>query len=228
MAQKKISNIFIGIFVISCIIIIHELGHFFWCKVFGIPTHVFSIGFGPRLVGIRLWNTLFQIALLPIGGYVSMDTKALALAPYWQKMVIILGGIANNFILAFGILWFLYGNSTSAIKFFNQLFTRSLAFITGITRTGQSELLSFVHGTHLTLHTQRFLLFLASINIELALFNMLPIPMLDGGHALSYTINALMRVFNITNPALLHLMYVIICVLLILLFYRARKKTSMY
>lgn len=224
MKQKRIGNIFIGLLVISAIIIIHEFGHFIWCKVFGIPTHVFSIGFGPRLIGIKLWNTVFQIALLPIGGYVSMDTRALALAPYWQKMVIILAGIFNNFILALGILWFLSGHFWSALRSFNQLFTRALSFITGIQPVGQSEILSAMHGTQLALHTQRFLFFLASINIELAIFNMLPIPMLDGGHALSYTIHAIMETFNINNPTFIHLVYVIICVLLILLLYRSRQK----
>lgn len=104
---KKISNILLILGLLGSIIIIHELGHFFCCKIFNIQTPTFSIGFGPALIQKQIGDTTFQIAALPLGGYVSMNVEQLEQAPYWQKMIIILAGVANNFLLAFLILLFL-------------------------------------------------------------------------------------------------------------------------
>ena len=57
--------------VISFVVVIHELGHFWVGRRFGVHAEVFSIGFGPTLVS---WTdkkgTDWRIAALPLGGYV--------------------------------------------------------------------------------------------------------------------------------------------------------------
>ena len=60
------------IFVLGVLIFIHELGHFLVARFFGIGVHVFSLGFGKRLIGFRRGNTDYRISLIPLGGYVKM------------------------------------------------------------------------------------------------------------------------------------------------------------
>lgn len=58
--------------MIGVLVVIHEFGHFVVARMFSVGTPVFSIGFGPRVWGVRLFDTDFRLSLLPIGGYVQM------------------------------------------------------------------------------------------------------------------------------------------------------------
>ena len=60
------------IFVLGVMIFVHELGHCAVAKFLGIRVDVFSLGFGPRLVGFRRGETDYRVSLLPLGGYVKM------------------------------------------------------------------------------------------------------------------------------------------------------------
>ncbi len=59
-------------FVLGVLIFIHELGHFLMARFYGIGVHVFSLGFGKRLVGFRRGDTDYRISMIPLGGYVKM------------------------------------------------------------------------------------------------------------------------------------------------------------
>ncbi len=58
-------------FVLSIVILIHELGHFVVAKLNGIYVITFSIGFGPKLLKARVGETEYAISALPFGGYVK-------------------------------------------------------------------------------------------------------------------------------------------------------------
>ncbi|OQA36411.1 MAG: Metalloprotease MmpA [Candidatus Dependentiae bacterium ADurb.Bin331] len=103
---NKATAILITLLALSFIIFFHELGHFLTCQIFKVPTPTFSIGFGPALVKYKTNATTFQLALLPLGGYVSIAVDILNQKPYWQKMIITLAGIFNNVVLSF-ILFFI-------------------------------------------------------------------------------------------------------------------------
>ncbi|NLL62026.1 MAG: RIP metalloprotease RseP [Candidatus Atribacteria bacterium] len=60
------------IFVLGIAILFHELGHFIIAKMAGIKVFTFSIGFGPKIVGISWRGTEYKLCLLPFGGYVKM------------------------------------------------------------------------------------------------------------------------------------------------------------
>ncbi len=58
--------------VLGFLIFVHELGHFIAARSVGIRVEVFSLGFGPRLIGFRRGETDYQISMIPFGGYVKM------------------------------------------------------------------------------------------------------------------------------------------------------------
>jgi regulator of sigma E protease len=108
------------IVLIGVMVVVHEFGHFFVAKLCGVRVEAFSIGFGPRLFGIKRGDTDYKVCLLPLGGYVKMtgenpsegeplnDPGAFTAHPRWQRMLIGLAGPVANFILAFLLMVFYY------------------------------------------------------------------------------------------------------------------------
>ena len=60
------------IVLIGIMVVVHEFGHFAVAKLCGVRVEAFSIGFGPRLFGIKRGDTDYKVCLLPLGGYVKM------------------------------------------------------------------------------------------------------------------------------------------------------------
>jgi len=59
----------IGLAGISVVVLVHEAGHLVVGRLCGIGIEVFSVGFGPKLVGWTIGETELRISLLPVGGY---------------------------------------------------------------------------------------------------------------------------------------------------------------
>ena len=115
--------------MLGLIVMIHEAGHFMAARAFGVYCHEFSFGFGPVLWQKQGKNTLFSIRAFPIGGYVSMagevdsptedeeaedkeeswlskvpEEEKLNHKPIWQQTIVMLAGVAMNFVLAFVLM----------------------------------------------------------------------------------------------------------------------------
>lgn len=60
------------IVLIGIMVVVHEFGHFAVAKLCGVRVESFSVGFGPRLFGIKYGDTDYKVCLLPLGGYVKM------------------------------------------------------------------------------------------------------------------------------------------------------------
>ena len=117
---------------LSLLIILHELGHFIPAKLFKTRVEKFYLFFDIKfsLLKKKIGETEYGIGWLPLGGYVkisgmideSMDKEQMALPPQpwefrskpaWQRLIIMLGGVTVNFILAFVIyigMTFYYGD----------------------------------------------------------------------------------------------------------------------
>jgi len=57
---------------LGLVVVVHELGHFLFCKLFGVYVKTFSIGIGPKLVRQRWGETEYVLSAIPFGGYVKM------------------------------------------------------------------------------------------------------------------------------------------------------------
>jgi len=100
---------FIIVFVSFVILIIlHELGHFFMAKKFGVKIEEFGLGFPPRLFGKKFGETLYSINLLPFGGFVKIygqeepidNPQSFSTKPIYQRALIILGGVISFWIIS--------------------------------------------------------------------------------------------------------------------------------
>ncbi len=111
---------------ITLLVLIHEFGHYIFAKLFGVRVEKFYIFFNPgfSLYKKKIGETEYGIGWLPLGGYVklagmideSLDKKQLEREPQpwefrskpaWQRLIIMLGGIIMNFLLAFLIYIFI-------------------------------------------------------------------------------------------------------------------------
>lgn len=107
------------ILIFCAIIFIHELGHFIAAKLVGVTVHEFSIGMGPKIWGFTKKDTVYNIRILPVGGYVKLegedddsdDEGALCNKKPWQKFVVLFAGGFMNFVLGFLIFIFIVSNS---------------------------------------------------------------------------------------------------------------------
>ena len=60
------------IVLVGVMVVVHEFGHFLLCKLCGVRVEAFSVGFGPRLFGVKYGDTDYKVCLLPLGGFVKM------------------------------------------------------------------------------------------------------------------------------------------------------------
>ncbi|XXF75923.1 RIP metalloprotease RseP [Myxococcaceae bacterium GXIMD 01537] len=113
----------IGFFVLllGVLVTVHELGHFLVAKACGVKVLKFSIGFGPKLVGFTKGETEYQIALLPLGGFVKMAgdvpgeeltpeeaSRGFLNQPPWKRAAIVFAGPAFNLIFPILVYFFVF------------------------------------------------------------------------------------------------------------------------
>ena len=113
--------------LLTIVVFVHEYGHYYFARKYGVGVTTFSIGMGHELFGYTDKNgTRWKFSAIPIGGYVKFfgdhdifsnfnrnelrkkyneedQKKLVALKPLYQRNLILLGGPLANFILAFVI-----------------------------------------------------------------------------------------------------------------------------
>ena len=128
-----IFNFIIPFFIlISVVVFIHEFGHYYFAKKYGVGVTDFSIGFGKELFGFNdNSGTRWKFCLIPLGGYVKFfgdrnvfseteqneilkkynkedQSKLFVLKPLFQRSIIVAAGPLANFLLAILIFSFIY------------------------------------------------------------------------------------------------------------------------
>ena len=120
------------IVLLTIVVFVHEYGHYYFARKYGVGVTDFSIGFGRELFGINDKNgTRWKFCLIPLGGYVKFfgdrnvfsqaeqaellkrynesDRKKLfVVKPLYQRSLIVFGGPLANFVLAILIFTFIY------------------------------------------------------------------------------------------------------------------------
>jgi len=139
-------NIIIFFIILLVLVIVHEFGHFFSAKKFGIRVDEFGFGFPPKLFGVKKGETEYTFNLLPIGGFVKIfgenpdeesingpdKDRSFVNKPKWQQAIVLFAGVFANFLLA----WVLF----------------SVSFMSGVpTSVGNNYESSFVKDAHLVL-----------------------------------------------------------------------------
>jgi regulator of sigma E protease len=120
--------------ILAVLVLVHEFGHFFAAKKFGVRVDEFGLGFPPRIWGKEYNGTIYSINWIPFGGFVKIfgengkEDEPVAAATAagknfmdisrWKQVVILAAGVVMNVLFA----WILF----------------SIAFMTGMT-TGVSE-----------------------------------------------------------------------------------------
>ena len=114
-----IINLLLFVLILGFIVLVHEFGHFFWAKMFGVYVYEFALGMGPKLFSKKYKETEYSIRAIPIGGFCALagedvDDDDLKKVPKnrrlqakspWQRFLIMFFGAGNNFISAFLILF---------------------------------------------------------------------------------------------------------------------------
>jgi regulator of sigma E protease len=128
------------LFILSVLVILHEFGHYLPAKLFKVRVDKFYLFMDPyfSLFKKKINDTEWGIGWLPIGGYVklsgmideSLDAAQMAMPPQewefrskkpWQRLIIMLGGITVNIVLA----WFLY---TTTYTYYGQKYIATEKF----------------------------------------------------------------------------------------------------
>ncbi|MAJ23182.1 MAG: RIP metalloprotease RseP [Candidatus Pelagibacter sp. TMED64] len=144
--------------LLTVVVFIHEYGHYYFAKRYGVKVTDFSIGFGKEIFG---WNdksgTRWKICLIPLGGYVKFfgdrnvfsqseqndaynkfskeeKDQLFVFKPLYQRSLIVAAGPIANYVLAIFIFSFIYMFSgkdmTPAV--INEVMIDSPAFVTGL------------------------------------------------------------------------------------------------
>jgi regulator of sigma E protease len=100
------------------LVLVHEAGHFFTAKHFGIRVDEFGFGFPPKLFGKKIGETEYTFNALPLGGFVKIygespdeentngpdASRSMINKPKWQQALVLFAGIFSNFLLAWLLL----------------------------------------------------------------------------------------------------------------------------
>ena len=122
-------NIIIFIIILLVLVLVHEFGHFFTAKRFGIRVDEFGFGFPPKLFGKKFGETEYTFNLLPLGGFVKIYGENFEEADFvevgfldkdkvpapdlsrsfvhqkkWKQALVLFAGVFANFLLA----WLLF------------------------------------------------------------------------------------------------------------------------
>lgn len=130
----------VGQFILafSILVVLHEMGHFLPAKWFGCRVEKFYLFFNPwfSLWKKKIGETEYGLGWVPLGGYVkiagmideSMDKEQLnqpaqpwefRSKPAWQRLIIMLGGVTVNFVLAlilFAMILFVWGEERLPVQ----------------------------------------------------------------------------------------------------------------
>jgi regulator of sigma E protease len=100
--------------------IIHEFGHFIIAKKFGVRVEEFGVGYPPRIFGKKIGETIYSVNWIPLGAFVRIygeeggvdDLRSFTNLKIWQRVLIVIGGVAAFWITAIIIFSIVFATGT--------------------------------------------------------------------------------------------------------------------
>ena len=202
-------TLLLAILGFSVLILVHEAGHCIAAKLCGVQVNEFWLGMGPSLVSKRIGETVYCLKLFPIGGACVMEGEDLLENPgfipsprsfprakRWKRFVILVAGVAMNFLIGYLIMLVLYFVSNPDISFLRVARAAMLHSVDYAQLVWRS-LYELVTGAMMDMVVnygfKQYAALVAFISVNLGVMNLLPIPGLDGGRILFLLIEAVRR-----------------------------------
>lgn len=122
-------DLIIFLVALSILVLVHELGHLLAAKKVGVKVEEFGLGLPPRMVGKKIGETIYSLNWLPIGGFCKLlgedptveaeskvktklevkdKSRSFEHKKPWQKLIIVLGGVVMNLVLAVAVFSVVY------------------------------------------------------------------------------------------------------------------------
>jgi regulator of sigma E protease len=114
--------------VLGILIFVHEFGHFIVARRLGVGVTKFSLGFGPKLFGIKRGETEYLVSAIPLGGYVKLvgdsegdkvpeelQGRSFSNKPIRVKMAIVAAGPLANLLFAVLVFWVVFLGGVPAL-----------------------------------------------------------------------------------------------------------------
>jgi len=113
-------SVIIFLIILLVLVLVHEAGHFFSAKFFGIRVDEFGFGFPPKLFGWKRGETEYTFNLFPIGGFVRIfgetpdeesingpdSGRSFVNKAKWKQAIVLFAGVVMNFLLAWVLFSF--------------------------------------------------------------------------------------------------------------------------
>lgn len=199
------------IFLLGILVFIHEGGHFVISKLCKVKVNEFSIGFGKVIYSKKIKETLYELRIIPLGGFVKLEGEetpseeegSFSKAPVWKKILIVAAGGLVNIIFAI-ILFFLLATlyykypinvAIQATANYSYSIIESLKILI----SGNVSIKEFVGPVGIsnivvqTTDFANYIYLISAVSLSLGVTNLLPIPPLDGGKILIYIIELIRR-----------------------------------
>ena len=116
-------DLIIFVVALSILVLVHEFGHFIAARKTGVKVEEFGLGLPPRIIGKKIGETIYSLNWLPIGGFCKLlgedstnqdqtsdknKEESFQYKKPWQKLLIVLGGVLMNLVLAIVIFSVVY------------------------------------------------------------------------------------------------------------------------
>ncbi|MGQ0507536.1 MAG: M50 family metallopeptidase [Myxococcaceae bacterium] len=113
-----------AIIALGVAVTIHELGHYFGARLFGLDVERFTVGFGPPLLSFKPSLTRFTLGAIPFGGFARIrgmnphdpvhpeDWGSYSTRPAWQRMCVVFAGPLMGYVFSVLLLTVLYLSGT--------------------------------------------------------------------------------------------------------------------
>jgi membrane-associated protease RseP (regulator of RpoE activity) len=168
---SEILSIFAVLTLLTFIILVHEMGHAVAGLAFGLEIDEIRVGF-PKIMGFKIFGIPVSIGLIPLFGVARIEINDI----HWlKKAIVAIAGPLSNFVFAF------FAYALAGTEVLTLMVSQDFLVVPTAIALVQNTPLPFSDLSNGTQSLTGILVITGDINIILAVFNLFPVPILDGG-----------------------------------------------